>query len=165
MTATIAVLTLGAPTVGTAQSVQPSATTYTWLGEVVSSDTTARTMTVKPRVAYPEAASELKQFTPGERVWVLWSGIDNYSDAVRQVRRAEPGRQIDQDLMLPAEFVSSEPAHQDVTIRVRVPESSLATVKAMKPGEWVTVTSRHHPSTDAEAVVTVVPYGANTSTN
>ena len=159
----IALLTLGAPTAGTPQAVQPPAT-YTWLGEFVSADITAMTMTVKPRVAYPEAVSELKQFKPGERVWVVWSGIDNYSDAVRQLRRAESGRKIDEPLVLPAEFVSAAPPDSHVTIRVKVPDSSMAAVKAMKPGEWVTVTSRTRPSTDADAVVTVTPYGTKPST-
>lgn len=165
MTAILAVMTLAAPLVGRAQSSQPNATTYTWLGEFISADTNAMTMTVKPRIAYQEAAAELKQFKPGESVWVVWSGIHDYSEAIRQVRRAQPGHKIDENLVLPAEFVSSEAPNQYVTIRVKVPQSSMAAIKALKPGEWVTVTSRHRPGSDAEAVVSVVRYGSNTNTS
>src|SRR4029453_7697635 len=82
------VLTIGGSVVGLAQSSQTSGDTYTWNGELVSLDTTAKTMTVKSRVAYQEAISELKNFKAGDRVWIVWSGIHDSSDAVRQVRRS-----------------------------------------------------------------------------
>ena len=163
MTAVYIALALGVPAVAAAQSSPRSSDTYTWPGEFVSVDTTGMTMTVKPRVAYPEAVSELKQFKAGEPVWVVWSGIHDYSDAVRQVRRVATGKKIEEDLVMPAELVSAEAPNQHVTIRVKVPASSLADIKALKPGDWVTVTSRHRPSTDADAVVTVRPYGATTA--
>ena len=86
------VLTIGGPVLGLAQSSQTNGETYTWNGELVSLDTTAKTMTVKSRVAYQEAISDLKHFKGGDRVWIVWSGVHNSSDAVRQVRRAETGR-------------------------------------------------------------------------
>jgi hypothetical protein len=159
-----AVLALGAPTIGEAQSSDPKSDTYTWSGEFVSVDTAGMTMTVKSRVAYEEALSELKQLKPGERVWVVWSGVHDYSDAVRQVRRVEVHRKIDENLVLPAELASAEAPNQYITIRVRIPQSSLSDVKAVKPGAWVTVRSRHRPATDAEAVIAVTPYGTNTTT-
>lgn len=66
--------------------------------------------------------------------------------------------------MLPAELVSTEAPNQYVTIRVKVPETGLSAIKAVKPGEWVTITSRHRPSTDDEAVVSVRPWGSTTTT-
>jgi hypothetical protein len=150
---------------GATRSARPDGATYTWSGELVSVDATAGTMTVKSRVAYQDAVSELKQFKPGEPVWVVWSGLRDYSDAVRQVRRFEANRKIDEDLVLPAELVSTEAPNQYVSLRVKVPASELAAIKAVKPGEWIIVTSRHRPSTDAEAVVTVKPYGSSVTTN
>jgi hypothetical protein len=161
--AALAVLTLGSPVVSAVSSSEKNDNTYQWSGELVSMDTSASSLTVKCRVAYPEALSELKQFKPGERVWVVWSGLHEYSDAVRQVRRAELGNKIGEDLVLPAELVSTEAPNSYVTIRIRVPSSSLAALKTVKPGEWVTVTSRHRPSTDAEAVLAVKPYVASAS--
>jgi hypothetical protein len=96
------VLTISGPVLGIAQPSQPKSDTYTWNGELVSLDTTAKTITVKSRVAYHEAISEVKH--------------------------------------------------------------GLAAIKTVKPGEWVTVTARHQPSTEDEAVVAVRPYGANIAT-
>lgn len=158
------VLTISGPMPGMAQSSQPKSDTYTWNGELVSLDTTAKTVTVKSRVAYQEAISELKHFKAGDRVWIVWSGIHDSSDAVRQVRRSEAGRKIDEDLVLPAELVSTEAPNQYLTIRIKVPESGLDAIKTVKPGQWVTVTSRHKPLTDDDAVVAVRPYGASTTT-
>jgi hypothetical protein len=121
------------------------------------------TMTVKSRVAYQEAIAELKHFKAGDRVWIVWSGVQDSSDAVRQVRRFETGRTIDENLVLPAELVSTEAPNSYITIRVKAPESALAAVKAVKPGEWVTVTSRHRPASDTEAVVAVRPWSQATT--
>jgi hypothetical protein len=158
------ILTIGGPVLAAAQSSPAKSDTYTWNGELVSLDTTAKTMTVKARVAYQEAISELKHFKPGARVWIVWSGVHDSSDAVRQVRRSETGRTIDEMLVLPAELVSTEAPNQYLTFRVKVPESALSAINTVKPGEWVTVTSRHRPSTDDEAVVAVRPYGASATT-
>ena len=157
-------LTIGGPALGLAQSSQAKADTYTWNGEFVSLDTTAKTMTVKSRVAYQEAISELKNFNAGDRVWIVWSGIHDSSDAVRQVRRSETGRKIDENLVLPAELLSTETPNQYLTIRIKVPETTVAAIKTVKPGEWVTVTSRQKPSTEDDAVVSVRPSGASTTT-
>ena len=157
-------LTLSGSAIGLAQSSQPKGDTYTWNGEFVSLDTTAKTMTVKSRVAYQEAISELKHFKAGDRVWIVWSGIHDSSDAVRQVRRSEDGRKTDENLVLPAELASTEAPNQYLTIRIKVPESAMTAIKTVKPGQWVTVTSRHQPSTEEEAVVSVRPYGATTTT-
>jgi hypothetical protein len=127
-------------------------------------------MTVKVRVAYQDALSELKQFKAGEPVWVVWSGISDYSEAVRQFQRPAASRQISDALVMPAELVSPEATHQYVTLRVKVPEAAAAAIRNTKPGEWVTVTARHRPATEADAVVGVRLYtesstGAATSTH
>ncbi len=160
-----ALLAVAGPVVSAAQSSQTSSDTFTWNGELVSLDATAKTMTVRSRVAYQEAIADLKHFKAADRVWIVWSGIHDSSDAVRQVRRYEADRKIDETLVLPAELVSTEAPNQYITIRVKVPESAISAVKTVKPGEWVTVTARHRPSTDEEAVVAVKPYGANTTTD
>jgi hypothetical protein len=159
------VLTLGVPALGGAQSTAPTGETYTWSGTLESFDAAARKMAVKSRVAYPEALADLKQFGPGEPVWVFWSGLHDFSDAVRQVRRPEAAGRIGETLVMPAEFVSTDAPDPYVTIRVTVPENIVATLKTLHPGEWITVTSRHRPSTDAEAVVGVRRYATPPETN
>ena len=157
------ILTISGPVLVGAQSTQTQSDTYTWNGELVSLDTAAMAMTVKSRVAYPEAISELKHFKAGDRVWIVWSGVQDSSDAVRQVRRSETGRKIDENLVLPAELITTEAPDSYITIRVKVPENVLAAIKAANPGEWVTVTSRHRPSSDAEAVIAVRPWSHATT--
>ena len=158
------VLTIGALVAGTVHASQQKTGTYTWNAELVSIDANAKTVTVKSRVAYQEALSELKQFRAGDRVWIVWSGVHDSSDAVRQIRRSGAAQKIDADFVLPAELVSTETPNEYLTIRIKVPESGLAAIKAVKPGEWITVTSRHKPSTEDDAVVAVKPYAASTAT-
>jgi hypothetical protein len=163
MAVVVSVFTIAGVALASAQPSQTKGDTYTWSGEFVSLDTTTKTMTVKSRVAYQEAISELNNFKAGDRVWIVWSGVHDYSDAVRQIRRPETGSKIGEDLVLPAELVSTEAPNQDITIRVKVPEIVLSAIKTLKAGEWITVTSRHRPSTDDEAVVAVRPYGSTTT--
>jgi hypothetical protein len=163
ITSIVAMLWLAPSPIGAAQSVTPKEDTYQWSGELIAVDSTASTLTVRSRIAYQEAASEMKQFKPEEKVWIVWSGIHDYSDAVRQVRRASTGNKIDEDLVMPAELVSTETPNQYVTIRVKVPAGSVAAIKDVKLGQWLTVTSRHRPSTEAEAIVAVKPYGPTTN--
>ena len=61
---------------------------------------------------------------------------------------------------MPAELVSTEAPNQYITIRLKVPASSIAAAKDVKPGQWVTLISKHRPSTGSDAVVSVRPYGA-----
>ena len=156
--ALVTLLVLGTTAVMGTQSAQSASDTFTWQGELASVDTAARTMTVKARVAYQEALSELNRFKAGQPVWVVWSGVNDYSDAVRQFRRPEANQKITDRLVMQAELVSPHATNQYVTLRVKVPEASLAAIRSVKPGEWVTVTSRHHAVTDVEAVVGVKPY-------
>jgi len=160
--ALVTMLTLGSPATG-AESAQSAGDTFTWLGELVSVDTTARTMTVKARVAYQEALAELNQFKAGQPVWVVWSGVSDYSDAVRQFRRPEANQKITDRLVMQAVLVSPHATNQYVTLRVKVPEASLAAIKSVKPGEWVSVTSRHHAATEVETVVGVKPYSESST--
>src|SRR5688500_16988865 len=104
----VSMLTLTAPSIGAVQSSQSKSDTFTWLAEFVSVDTSTMSMTMRALVAYQEALSELKQFKPGEQVWIVWSGVQDYSEAVRQVRRSTAGRTIDEDLVLPAELISPD---------------------------------------------------------
>jgi hypothetical protein len=114
--ALVTILMISGSVLTGAQSSQTRSDMYTWSGELVSLDATAMTMTVKSRVAYQEAISELKQFKPGDRVWIVWSGVSDSSDAVRQVRRSETGRRIDENLVLPAELMSTDATNSYITI-------------------------------------------------
>ena len=158
ITALALVLTVGTSIIGATQATQQKSDTYTWSAELVSVDPALKSITVKSRVVYQDALSELKQYKAGEKVWIVWSGVHEYSDGIRQVRRLASGDKATDDFTMPAELLSSEAPNQYITIRIRVPESSLAAVKTVNAGEWVTVTARHRPTTQADAVVAVKSY-------
>lgn len=139
-----------------AQSQQPATGTYQWSAEFVSFDEAAKAVTLKSRVAYQEAVDELKRFKPGDRVLLQWSGSDTYAEAIRQVRPSTP--KAEERFVMPVELVSAAPPSPYVTFRLRVPEAGAATLKMMKPGEWVTVTSPHIVSGKSEPVAAIRPY-------
>ena len=154
--ALVTLLAVGAPVTGQ-PSTQSANDTFTWVSELVSVDATARTMTVKARIAYQEALAELKQFKAGEPVSVVWSGV-SHGDAIWQFRRPGARSESADNLVMRAELVSPDVTNQHVTLRVKVPEAGLAAIRTLKPGEWVTVTSRRQPASEADAIVAVKPY-------
>jgi len=153
----VTLLAVGIPVKGQ-QSPHSINDTFTWVSELVSVDGTTRTMTVKARIAYQEALSGLKQFKAGDSVRVVWSGGNDHSDAVWQFRRPDERSELTERLVMRAELVSPEVTNQYVTLRVKVPEAGVAAVRSLKPGDWVTVTSRRHPASEADAIVAVRPY-------
>ena len=121
-------------------------------------------MTVKTQLAGDEAKKEVATLKSGDRAVLIWSGFDDRAYHVRGAARYDPAKKMDATFALPAEFVSSEPSAtgiQYLTFKTQVPAASLPALKSVKPGEWVTVTARHNPSSDAEAVVSARPFVAS----
>ena len=141
-----------------AQSQQPVSETYEWSGELVSIDENTGTATIKARLVDQEGVADLKRFKIGERVALWWSGSDKYADAIRRVMPYSANRKDAERFHLPAELVSTEAPNQYVTFRLKVTTAHIATLKTVKPGEWVTVTTSHRPSGEADAVVSIRPY-------
>jgi hypothetical protein len=146
-----------APKPQPAQTAQPrSGESYLWHGELVSVDAKGM-LTVKARVL-ADAATDVARFNAGDRVLLTWSGLDIHAGAVRRVARYEAGQQILDFFSLPVELVSRDVQNEQVTFRVRVPETSIGAVKGSKPGAWVSVTTRHRPKGDADAILAVSVY-------
>jgi hypothetical protein len=141
-----------------AQSPQPGAETYEWSGELVSIDETIRTATIRARLVDQEGVADLKRFKPGERVALWWSGSDKYASGIRRVVPYSAHRQEAERFHLPAELVTTDAPNQYVTFRLKVSTATITTLKTVKPGEWVTVTTSHRPSGEADAVVSIRPY-------
>ena len=164
---TFSVLTLIAVRVG-AQSVQPTSETYAWSGELVGFDASGRTITVKSLVVGDQALKELPQFKAGDRIVLTWSGYDTYADAISRAVRFDAAKKWSEPFTFPVEFVAYESPRQYVTFKFQVPVGSVDAVKSVKPGEWVTATSRHRPASESEAIMAVNAYTASasrTSTN
>ena len=165
--ATFCVLALTAIRVG-AQSVQPTSETYSWSGELVSFDANGGTITVKSRVVGEQALKDLPQFNAGERIVLTWSGFDTYADAILRAVRYDATKKWNEPFTVPVEFVAYESPRQYVTFRFQVPAASAEPLKSLKPGEWVTATTKHRASNEAEAITAVHAYTASashTSTN
>ncbi|MBI2188230.1 MAG: hypothetical protein HYU37_14100 [Acidobacteria bacterium] len=140
-----------------AQTAQPrSGETYLWHGELVSVDAKG-ILTVRARVL-GDVATEVGRFNAGDRVLLTWSGLDIHAGAVRRVTKYEPGQQILDFFALPVELASRDIQNDTMSFRVRVPEAAVGAIKGMKPGGWVTVTTRHRPKGDADVIVAVTGY-------
>jgi hypothetical protein len=136
----------------------PDTNIYAWTGEVVTLDQTLRTVTLKARLTGPEAVSEAAGVKPGDRVLINWFGYGGYTNGVRAVKPYSTTQIASDSFLFPAELVSTDT--QNVTIRIRVPQSAVATLKALKPGDWVRVRARHEATSDTEAIVDIKPYVA-----
>ena len=161
------VLVLAAIRMG-AQSVQPTSETYSWSGELVGFDANARSITVKTRVVGDQALADLPLFKSGDKIVLTWSGFDTYADAISRAVRYDAAKKWNAPFTFPVEFVAYEAPRQYVTFKFQVPAGSVEAVKAVKPGEWVTATSRHRASSEAEAITAVNAYtasAARTTTN
>jgi hypothetical protein len=160
--ATFCVLALTAIRVG-AKSVQPTSTTYSWSGELVSFDANAGTITVKSRVVGDQALNELPQFKAGDRIVLTWSGFDTYADAILRAVRFDATMKWNEPFTFPVEFVAYESPRQYLTFKFQVPPGSAESVKSLKPGEWVTATSKHRALNETEAITAVNAYTASAS--
>jgi hypothetical protein len=147
-----------------AQTPQSGPGMYEWSGELVSLDENTRTATIRARLVDQEGIADLKRFKAGERVALWWSGSDKYADGIRRVMPYSGNRQDAERFHLPVELVSTEAPNQYVTFRLKVQTAHITTLKTVKSGEWVTVTSSHRPSGEAEAVVSIRPFVMTSAT-
>ena len=157
---TFSVLGLAALRVG-AQSVQPTSETYSWSAELVGFDSSGRTLTVKSRVVGDQALAELAHFKAGDRIVLTWSGFDTYADAISRAVRYDAAKKWNEPFTFPVEFVAYESPRQYVTFKCQVPAGSVEAVRSVKPGEWVTATSKHRASNETEAITAVNAYTAS----
>ena len=141
-----------------ADTTSANATTYMWHAELVSFDQAAKTLTVKAQVVGETAAAELKNFKAGDRVLLHWSGFDTSANGVRGVMKYDATQSAKEPFLLPVELVSPMPENNYLTIKLRAPDSTAAALKSVKPGEWITITSKQRPTGDADTIVAVRPY-------
>src|SRR5689334_9205447 len=140
-----------------AQSSQLTSEVFSWNAELVALDATAQVLTVKAPVVYDQAPVELQRTKSGERLMLTWSGYDKTADAIREVHPAGINKSNDR-FTFAAEFVSYDAQHRHLTFKLQIPESSVAGLKMLKPGEWVTATSPQGPSAKSMSVTIVRPY-------
>ena len=150
-------LTVGRMAASPAQSAQSTSDTYTWSGELVALDQTSRTVTLKSMVV-GRALDELGHFKTGDRVVLSWSGFDKYANAINHAVRYDATRTIDERFAFPAEFVSFDATKKYLTFKSQIPAESISKLQPLKAGEWVTATSPHGKSSEAQPIVAIRPY-------
>ena len=128
--------------------------TYTWSAELVAVDEQARTVTVQSRLV-SNADEEFASLDGGDRVNLVWSGINTAAGVRRITKSAAPE---EDRLTLPIEFVSAELDNQYVRFKVPVPSDDLEKLASLSPGHWVTGTSPQRAATWEEAVADLRPY-------
>ena len=157
--ATLAVLLLSTSMV--AQSFQPATKEFSWHAGFVSLDENARTVTVKASTVSDRVAKDFEAVKPGEHLTLRWSGFHDFADSIAQATRATEVIKSENWFTFPVEFVSYEPINRFVTFKVSIPETSIAKLKSLKPGDWVTATSPHGPSAKTTPITAIRPYGPN----
>ena len=151
----------GVTTAQTTQSQGAVSDTFIWHGELVSVDAASGTFTVKAHVL-SDVAKEVARFNAGDRVLLTWSGIDKYAGQVRQITKYDANQKVNDPFAYPVELASRDVQNDYVTFKFRAPTATVAAVKAVKPGEWITVTVRQR-SNDAQGIVSVEPYVKSSS--
>ena len=141
----------------TTQSPQQVSDPYLWHGELVSFDEGTKALTVKVQVL-AETEKEIARFKAGERILVTWSGADRYASSIRAVASAAAAAKITEPFSLIAELVSPGVQGGLVTLRIRTADAKSDAVKGVKPGEWVTVTTRQRPARETQAITMIEPY-------
>ena len=142
---------------GTALAQSEESATYYWAGQLVGLNETDRILTVTSRLVTEEALAAVEGLEAGAPIVITWSGYAQHTYGIREVVRAQQGAEPEEDgrFLLPANFVTADPARRRLTFAVRTQANGLATVRALRRGDWATITSPHHPTGAADAVITV----------
>jgi hypothetical protein len=136
---------------------------FEWSAELVSLDPAGPSVTLNARVRHDQAAAEFERLKAGERVLLTWSGIDKYSDGIRNVMRYDPTRKTTAGFTFPAEFLAFDASHRIATIKVLIPSADVSRIQSLKPGQWVSATSPHGKDADTRPVSAIRPYGASSN--
>ena len=155
-------LTVGLGLVAVAGSPLAAAdtdSTYSWSAEFVAFDDAAKTVTVQARIVSHSEIEDFSAFSKGDQIMLTWSGAYGSASGVRNLTH---DTSVDEGELfaMPVEFVSMEMDNRYVNFKVPVPAGDVAKVKSLAPGKWVTVTSPHEPSDQAEAVAGIRPYNS-----
>ena len=134
--------------------------TFRWHGELVALDASARELTVRAPVTSPAALADMPPVEAGEPILIAWGGFEDRAHGIRAVS-PDDGAELEGDagrFVVRGEFVSLDPATRYLTFRSAIPGKSAAAVRALRRGDWATLTSPHSPADGA--VTAVAAYAA-----
>ena len=132
---------------------------YRWDGELVSLDEATGMLTVKSRVVSPSGLAAVAGAESGDPIVINWSGYLSRASGIRAVMPDdESGLWGSNRFLLRATFSEADAENRYLTFKTRVPEDSLAAVRAMTRGSWASVRSPHHPADGVAPVLSVDAY-------
>ena len=134
--------------------------TFRWHGELVALDSSSHELTVRAPVTSPAALADMPPFEVGDPILIAWGGFEDRAHGIRAVS-PDDGAELEGDagrFVVRAEFVSLDPASRYLTFRSAIPGKSAAAVRALRRGDWATITSLHSPADGA--VTDVAAYAA-----
>jgi hypothetical protein len=140
----------------TAYSQTSKEETYQWSAELVAFDQPGGTITVKA-MARQDVGKQAAALKSGDKVLLTWSGFEKYAHDITGIQRHSANLKADARFAFPAEFVSFA-ANNYLTFKVPAPADAATRLKDIKPGQWVTATSRHGAAAETQAVVAVRGY-------
>ena len=147
-----------------AQAAMQPKDSFSWNAEFVALDEGSKTLTVKAPGFGEHLAGDFGRLKAGERVMLRWSGLDIYADSIVRGLRADEVK-TEERFTFPVEFVSFDADRKYITFKFAVPEASLAHIKTVKPGEWITATSPHGSAGKATPIAAIRPYVTTTGTS
>ena len=148
------------PSVGAAAPPTPTLPAgYVWFGQIVSFDSTARTVTVDAR--YREHVDRyIGDFMRGDRITMTWATPGpGETDAIIYVGHYTAQDRGSWGYVLPAEFVSADIPKHHVTFTIPVPPKALKTLRAASAGSWIKVTMPF-AQPDATAAISAIELAA-----
>ena len=139
-------------------TAQPIVQRYTWIGQLISLDARARTVTM--RVPCKEhVARYIGQFKPGDRVIMHWgSPQQGETDAIIYVGPYDLTKHVHPDdygYVLPAEFTSFDSTAKTITFKTHLLAQTFLKFRSIRQGQWVKVTSPFDQSRETAAITTV----------
>ncbi|HET9215786.1 MAG TPA: hypothetical protein VFR18_02335 [Terriglobia bacterium] len=140
-----------------AQSSQAQSDSYEWSAELVAFDEATRMLTVKAMAA-GDALKHAAALKTGEKVLLTWSVFEKHANAVNGVHKYDATRKPESGHAFPAEFVGYDTNVGRITFKAPIPADSVSRTKALKPGQWVTATSRPGTHAETQAITAVRGY-------
>ncbi|MCY4120488.1 MAG: hypothetical protein OXG72_06155, partial [Acidobacteria bacterium] len=133
--------------------------TYRWQGELVALDEATATLTVRSRVASPTGLDAVADAEAGDHIVITWSGFESRASGIRSAMPDDgSGLWGSNRFLLQATLVEIDATGRYLTFNARMPEESLAEVRALNRGDWASVMSPHHPADGSPSVLSVDAY-------
>ena len=113
---------------------------YAWYAEVASIDPAASAMTVKVKTR-DAVRVYVGQYKADDKLMLVWVPIKGEADTIVYAPKYDVMKGVNEGYILPVEFVSADATGHTLTVKTTIPDTIFQSVKSLRPGQWVKVTS------------------------